>query len=285
MIHTIPFVKCSGAGNDFVLIDNMHGKVNVPFDDLARALCSRPFGIGGDGLLVIEPSESADFMMRYYNADGSYGGMCGNGGRCIAMYAIRAKHAKSPLTFDALDYRYKAELLGQEIRLHMRNPEGFREVEEVRGAVPGSEGTPVFLDTGAPHLIIKVRDVERVDVQSLGRGLRNHAAFAPGGTNVNFVQIQGPSSVRLRTYERGVEAETLACGTGSVASAAACVVQWGCKPPVDVHVQSGEIVSADFEHQGQTITNVSLQGSAHILFRANAFYDDSSHAIYGDISE
>ncbi len=117
MVLDLPFLKCSGAGNDFVLLDNMKGRFTLSLPELARALCSRPFGVGADGLLVIEPSQRSEFLMQYYNADGSYGGMCGNGGRCAAMFAYRAGYVKTPMRFEALDFEYRAEVVGKDIRL------------------------------------------------------------------------------------------------------------------------------------------------------------------------
>ncbi|HTY02017.1 MAG TPA: diaminopimelate epimerase, partial [Bacteroidota bacterium] len=126
MVISLPFVKCSGAGNDFVLIDNMRRQHSLSLPELARTLCSRPFGVGADGLLVLEPSRSADFLMQYYNADGSYGGMCGNGGRCAAMFAYRAGYAPSSMRFEALDFTYKAEIIGEEVELFMKDPTALR---------------------------------------------------------------------------------------------------------------------------------------------------------------
>ncbi len=283
MILRLPYVKCSGAGNDFVLIDNMRGEYSLSFPALARTLCSRPFGIGADGLLIIEPSKRSEFLMRYYNADGSFGGMCGNGGRCIARYAFKAGYVKARMKFEALDFEYGADVVGDEIRLSMKNPSDPTEESAIRELVPGSVATPIFLNTGSPHLVIRVEDVESLEVERLGRMLRQHPRFAPDGMNVNFVKVSPPGSIVLRTYERGVEAETLACGTGSVAAAIASALRWGCTPPVSVHVRSGEVVLVDFRLRDGVCTDVSLQGSAHMLFSGNVFYDDASNRIQGEI--
>ncbi|MGA9119756.1 MAG: diaminopimelate epimerase [Bacteroidota bacterium] len=280
MRHPLTFVKCSGAGNDFVLIDRMEGTSNLSMGDLAQALCSRPFGVGADGLLLIEPSSRGAFLMRYYNADGSYGGMCGNGGRCAAMYAHRAGYAQVSMTFEALDYLYQAEVVDGEVRLFMKDPRQFHLHKELQDLVPGTLRPPVFLDTGAPHIVFQVSDVRTLDVERFGKAMRNHPAFSPAGTNVDFMQVDNQSSIILRTYERGVERETLACGTGSVASAIVSTLEGEGRPPVSVHVQSGETVVVDFNGRGEEITAVSLKGSAHILFKGNALYDDSSHQIH-----
>jgi diaminopimelate epimerase len=276
----LPFIKCSGAGNDFVLIDNMKGEFQLQPSEVARVLCSRAFGVGADGLLLLEASYRAAFHMRYYNADGSYGGMCGNGGRCAAMYAFRAGHAQASMSFEALDHLYRADVQGDQIRLFMKDPRQFRLHKELQDLVPGCFKSPVSVDTGAPHIVFFVAKVDDLDVEGLGRTLRHHAAFAPGGTNVNFVQRESPSSILLRTYERGVERETLACGTGSVASAIVSTLEGEGRPPVGVRVRSGETVTVDFHGTGEEITRVTLTGSAHMLFEGNALYDDTAHKIY-----
>ncbi len=285
MVQTLPFVKCSGAGNDFVLLDNMKRKFSLSLPDLARTLCSRPFGIGADGLLVLEPSSRSEFVMQYYNADGSYGGMCGNGGRCAAMYAYRRGYVKELMRFEALDFEYRAQLVGDEIRLFMKNPIGIRVESELQNQIAEATSAPIFLNTGSPHLVVRVADTNRVEVFGLGRTLRYHARFAPEGTNVNFLTVDKENSITLRTYERGVEGETLACGTGSVASAVASAQVWGCEPPISVHVRSGETVVVSFEKKDEQWANVSLQGSAHILFSGNIFYDDISHRIQVSLKE
>lgn len=223
--------------------------------------------------------------MQYYNADGSYGGMCGNGGRCAAMFAYRAGYAPSSMRFEALDFTYKAEIIGEEVELFMKDPTALRAEPGLQSMVPGAVGAPVFLSTGSPHLVIRVNDAEAIDVFRLGKMLRSHTRFAPEGTNVNFFQKDGPSSLTLRTYERGVEAETLACGTGSVASAVAAVAVYGCVAPVSVRVRSGEQVVVGFQKEGEMFTKISLKGSAHIIFSGKVLYDETSHKLSGGVGE
>jgi len=277
MHQTVDFVKASGAGNDFVLIDNWDGSLKVGQPELAIALCSRPFGVGADGLLVLEKSPRADFQMRYYNADGSYGGMCGNGGRCIAMFAHRKRIAAESMSFEALDHIYAAQIKGENVLLKMKPPTDFR--PEVKLNLNGQFFIAQYVNTGSPHVVLMVKDLESADVIGLGRAIRNHAEFLPAGTNVNFLRILDGRAIQIRTYERGVENETLACGTGSVASAVVAHLANGVHEPVAVHVRSGEVLLVHLESAGGKITGASLEGSAHILFSGKAFYDDASHRI------
>jgi diaminopimelate epimerase len=274
----IRFAKASGAGNDFVLINNLSGELTLDQAGLARMLCARHVGIGADGLIVLEKSAKADIRMMYYNADGSYGGMCGNGGRCAAAFAHALGVAGSRMTIEALDFIYEAEMLSSgRVRLHMKNPARLRTGREV--SLDGRTYTVHTIDTGAPHVILFVDDLANEEVDHKGRGFRYHEAFAPEGSNVNFVKMTGASSVSVRTYERGVEAETLACGTGSVASAILASVIHGIEPPVAVKVQSGETLDVGFIRNGVEYTNIILEGGASILFRGNILIDSTGSII------
>ncbi len=282
MKKTIYFTKMSGAGNDFVVIDNMDEPLQVDKSKLAIALCSRYFGVGADGLLLLEPSSKADFFMRYYNADGSYGGMCGNGGRCIARYAYVNGIAGENVNFEALDYLYTAEISSTSVKLEMKNPNDFRFnllVAAARGEFRGH-----FTNTGSPHFVIELSDLDTVDVHGVGKEIRFHPLFAPDGCNVDFITVTSDNRLLIRTYERGVEAETLACGTGSVASAIIAAHSKGMKSPVTLKVRSGEELHVHFSFDGTRFTNVFLEGSAHMLFSGDLLYDterckilDSSH--------
>jgi len=277
MLHEIDFVKASGAGNDFVLIDNWAGSLKVSQPELAVALCSRPFGIGADGLLVLEKSTRAGFQMRYYNADGSYGGMCGNGGRCIARFAFLRGLAPRTMTFEALDYIYAAEVTGEKVTLKMKPPADYH--SNLALEIGSQSLVAQYVDTGSPHVILRVDDLESADVLGLGRTIRFHKAFLPAGTNVNFIRLLGAESIAIRTYERGVENETLACGTGSVAAAVIAHLSYNVSQPVHVRVRSGEELLVHLKSSGENIAEALLEGSAHILFSGKAVYDSTSHAI------
>jgi diaminopimelate epimerase len=271
MLHQIDFTKSSGAGNDFILIDNMGSNLEIDRSRAAAVLCSRHFGIGADGLIFLEPSSKADFIMRYYNADGSYGGMCGNGGRCAARFASLSGIAGTVLSFEALGHLYKAEILETGVKLWMKDPTDFR--SDLLLTAGSSSFKAHFVNTGAPHLVVFDDDLERVDVETVGRQIRNLDRFAPEGANVNFARILASDRIQIRTYERGVEHETLACGTGSVACAIIASQQYQIQTPIRVKVKSDEELVVDFERSPQ-YRDVTLEGSAHILFTGRLMYND-----------
>jgi diaminopimelate epimerase len=277
MRHPITFAKASGAGNDFVVIDNRHGEHPFDHSRFATAICNRRSGVGVDGLLVLEGSEVADFAMKYYNSDGSYGGMCGNGGRCIARYASQKGPAGGHLRFEALGFVYEAVITEATISLRMRDPRGYRPDIKLRAG--GTSYTLSFIDTGAPHAVTFVSDLDGFDVAAVGRAIRYASEFAPAGVNVNFAELTGPSSIKLRTYERGVEAETLACGTGSIAASVVGARERGLKMPVEVRVRSGEALIVNGDTTSEGYLGITLEGGADILFFGKALYDDTSRAI------
>jgi len=277
MHHLIRFTKVSGAGNDFVLINNMDGALTADTSQLAIALCSRRFGVGADGLLLLEPSSKADFFMRYYNADGSYGGMCGNGGRCVVRYAFVHGVAGKTMTFEALDHVYAARVEGETVALQLKSPRGIRRIECLQAEQDVYTG--YFVNTGSPHLVLPIADLSGIPVETHGRILRNDNAFAPAGTNVDFVQRVDPGRLEIRTYERGVEAETLACGTGAVAAALIASTEWGIPSPIQIRVRSGEVLLVKFKRTGGDFAEVFLEGSAHLLFGGILKYDDSTGRI------
>ena len=273
----ISFTKASGAGNDFVLVNNITGGTAVDFERFAAAVCDRHFGVGADGLIVLGKSSRADFTMLYYNADGSSGGMCGNGGRCIARFAQMEGVAGQHQRFEALDHIYDAEVGERSVRLHMKDPVDLREGLVFSAGKKQMKGA--FIDTGAPHVVIFENDLERLDVMETGRAIRRDPRFDPGGTNVNFIRMRDGSTVELRTYERGVESETLACGTGSVASALIGSDLHSLGSPVTVAVRSGETLLVHFRKTGGTYTDVLLEGSAHILFTGKLLYHEDQSII------
>jgi len=272
MHHQIPFTKVSGAGNDFVLVDNMSMLLQVDWVRFARTACSRPFGIGADGLLVIEPSDMADFTMKYYNADGSYGGMCGNGGRCVARYASLQGIAGNKTTFHALGHVYQARVEGASVILKMQNVAAApRRLSLVLDHDMSLDG--FFVDTASPHLVVLSGELDSEDVQRVGRAARNHPALGPDGANINFYSLNPPGGIQLRTYERGVEAETLACGTGAVAAALVAWCEFGMNPPVQVQVRSGETLIVGFAPLDNSFADIELKGSSHILFSGTIVFD------------
>ncbi len=264
----ITFTKMSGAGNDFVVIDNRRRQIQGPAE-LARKLCDRRWGIGADGLLLLEESPAASYRMMYYNADGSYGGMCGNGGRCIALYAVMIGAAGSEHRFEALDHVYEARVRDNTVTLKMKDPRVINSDLVLR--IGGKRIKALFLDTGSPHVVLEAKRVARkglhaIQVSEIGRRIRNLAAFRPGGTNVNFIEITGDNIIHIRTYERGVEAETQACGTGSIAAAIAAS-NAGLAAPFVIEPASGRRLTVDFAKRDGKISDVELRGPAEVIYK------------------
>jgi diaminopimelate epimerase len=279
----LSFAKLNGAGNDFVGLDNRDGMLgDTDKGALARVLCDRHFGVGADGIIILAPSTVGDVQMQYYNADGSAGGMCGNGGRCAAVFARAMGCSGDALRVEALGFVYRAEFTPHGVRLHMKNPVGiFRGIRVQISDVPH---TVHAIDTGSPHIVQFVSDLPTVPVETTGRTLREHARFAPEGTNVNFVETLDTSLIAMRTYERGVEAETLACGTGSVASAVIAHLEYGLRPPIRVRTWSGEFLRVDFTSNGASITDVVLEGPAVIVFQGRLQYDPAKALLWDQSS-
>lgn len=255
------FYKYQGAGNDFVLIDGRRGGFD-PRRELVAALCDRHTGIGADGLMILGTDPREDFRMRYFNADGGESTMCGNGGRCIALFAHHLGIGGLHKTFSGTDGRHEVELLSAD-GLRGEMVLGMIDVRTVeRGA------GYYFLDTGSPHYVKFVEDVRTADVFGEGGAIRRSAVFASGGgTNVNFVQLLGDGHIRVRTFERGVEDETLACGTGAVASAIAAAVHGGtsCRN-YTVEVEGGTLGVRFNSVENKGFTDVVLQGPAQKVF-------------------
>ncbi|AOS84585.1 diaminopimelate epimerase [Chlorobaculum limnaeum] len=257
----IDFTKMSGAGNDFIVIDNRQGLFSLTHEQV-RAMCTRRTGIGADGLILVEASGTADFRMNYHNADGFPGSMCGNGGRCAVYFAwlIGIRPAGLRYAFDAGPDRYEAEVTGEEaVKLHMRPPSDFRERFQV-GA-----WNCHFVNTGSPHAIAYVNDLDKIDVFTEGRAIRHREELFPGGANVNFLEVTAPDALSIRTFERGVEDETLACGTGTVA-AALMSYRLGkvTTSPVRVTVRSGETLMVGFN---DAMDDIYLEGPARVVYR------------------
>lgn len=263
----LDFSKMSGAGNDFVVLDNRQGQVPGDLNKFAAKVADRHFGIGADGVLLVEKSEQGnDFKMRYFNADGSDADMCANGARCIALFARRIEAAADAMKFENPAGTFSAKVLpDDQVSLAMVDPHGMQLNQRVE--VDGKVIEGHSLNTGVPHFVVPVADIEAAPVFELGRKLRHHNFFGPKGTNVNFVKVTGPFAMDVRTYERGVEDETLACGTGSVASAILMVRAGAMKaPPVGVKTRGGRVLSVMFDIKGDTVTNVHLQGPAEVTF-------------------
>ena len=261
----LDFVKMNGAGNDFVLLDNRAGNLRLTREQVAR-LCHRQRGVGADGLMLLVPCKSgkADWAWDFYNSDGSTAEMCGNGARCFARYVQRVTGTSERLTFETLAGVISAEFKGERVAIGLTTPHSLRLNEQV--TLSGGVQTIHSLNTGVQHAVLFVEDADKAMVQPLGNEIRFHAHFAPRGTNVNFVQLLGPNFIRVRTYERGVEGETLACGTGVTASALIASRLHGLASPVQVQVQGGDLMEVSFTEVGGDFAGVHLLGPADFTF-------------------
>jgi diaminopimelate epimerase len=250
----IPFNKYQGTGNDFIIIDNRAGLFD-PADTVAvRRLCDRRFGIGADGLILVTVDNEFDFRMSYFNSDGFESTMCGNGGRCTARFAHSSGIAAKEMKFRAIDGIHRAIVIEAYVTLQMNNVSGVRMIN-------GS----LFLNTGSPHYVVFSRDIDNIDVFNEGKKIRWSGEFAPGGTNVDFVELTG-DGIYVRTFERGVEDETLSCGTGVTASAIAAVMAGLFdKSPVNVRTKGGDL-NVKFEISGMEAGNIWLTGPATFVY-------------------
>ena len=254
----IPFSKLNGSGNDFLLIDNRNGVMKgIDLPHFVGKVCDRSRSIGADGAIFLERSRRADFRWNFFNADGSVAEMCGNGGRCAARYAFARRIAGRSMTFETLAGVVRAEVSGRSVKLQMTAPGGLA-IDRVL-TLRGKRIRYSFLDTGVPHVVLFVPDIENIDLVGVGRGIRTHRAFAPRGTNVNFAKVRN-GMLWVRTYERGVEGETLACGTGAVACGILSAVHGFVRSPVTVHTRGGEKLVIHFDRDKQAFGEVYLEG-------------------------
>lgn len=261
----IEFDKMEGAGNDFVLIDNRDGRISGSVKQkLAIDYCRRCLGVGADGMIFVEKDPEFNFSWDFYNSDGSRAEMCGNGARCAARYAKKIGAAGDAMTFRTLAGPIKGEITPRGAKVQLTNCRIPKNAEIIR-----VEGEPLrlwFLNTGVPHAVVQVDGLEAVDVKRLGRLVRYHEHFAPAGTNVNFFALGDGNRLAIRTYERGVEDETLACGTGSVAASIAAGKFLGKGSPVTVNTRSGEEMVVYFTIAGDEAVGVFLEGGARLVF-------------------
>ena len=264
-MDSLPFVKMSGAGNDFVVIDNRNMQHVLSTEEIGW-LCDRHFGIGADGLLAVEPSDDsrADYRMRYYNSDGGEAEMCGNGARCFARFVQSYRRAEAQrVKFTTPAGIITGEYVGEDVRINLTEPTETRVNQ--RADFGWGEIEYHFMNTGVPHAVVYVSDAEEVDIVTQGRAIRRSPIF-PRGTNVNFVQIVDAGNLIVRTYERGVEDETLACGTGVVASALLTALVTGRELPLRLKVRSGDVLAVNARREGDIFYDVTLTGPAIEVF-------------------
>lgn len=252
----LAFSKYQGTGNDFVILDNREGQYSGLTKEQVKFLCDRRFGIGADGLMLLNLHPGYDFQMVYFNADGGESTMCGNGGRCLVRFANDVGIVKSEYRFLAVDGPHEAEIDDEQIvSLKMVDVDGIRQ-----------QSGNFILNTGSPHFIHLMNDVMLADVYKKGREIRYSAAFAAEGINVNFVeQVEDSDKIIVRTYERGVEDETLSCGTGVTAAALVCYHNSNGFNSVDVQTKGG-LLNVEYEKSGYRFTDIWLNGPAEKVF-------------------
>lgn len=252
----VPFFKYHGAGNDFIIIDNRQVVIRTDDPSLISGLCNRHVGIGADGLILLTGHDEYDFEMKYFNADGFEGSFCGNGARCIAAFAYNSGIAKKSMRFGASDGIHEAMVEGDQIRVKMND---VNHLDKRAGFF--------FMNTGSPHAVFSRSDVRTMDACAEGKKIRYGKSFEPGGTNVDFIQAEG-NTLFIRTYERGVEDETLSCGTGVVA-AAICAVWDGAIGNTPVRVQTrGGMLEVDFTiARDNSIVDIWLTGPVSFVFK------------------
>ncbi|MFC1498602.1 diaminopimelate epimerase [Verrucomicrobiota bacterium] len=269
----IHFWKMHGAGNDFILMDDRDETFQTDDNEWIASISARKTGIGCEGVILIQPSSKADFRMRFFNPDGNEVEMCGNGARCVAQLANEIEAARKEMTIETVAGILQAEILDQGVRVEMTEPTGWKMNNSLE--VDEEEVNYHFVNTGVPHVVVETNNVNTCNVSKLGSGIRYHEAFRPAGTNVNFISVTDPHSLRIRTYERGVEAETLACGTGIVASALIAARVGHVKPPVEVTAAGGDVLTVNFELTAETALNVTLLGPTAHVFQGTLAHEES----------
>jgi len=260
-VSKVEFIKMSASGNDFILVDNRAGELyqkHRDINDFVVKICRRHHSVGSDGLILIQESRNADFCWRFFNADGSEANMCGNGGRCAARFAFIKGIAGEKMAFETGAGIIKAEIEGVKVKLQLTTPTDLKLDYSIK-----LENKEIFINsvnTGVPHAVLLSDDIDHVPVEELGRIIRFHAAFGEKGTNVDFVKVIDKTNLVLRTYERGVEAETYACGTGAVASGVILKEKGLIESPVNILTKGGETLKVYVDDE------VYLEGDTKIIY-------------------
>jgi diaminopimelate epimerase len=265
-MEAVEFWKMNGSGNDFVLIDNRSGDIkDEAMGPLVERACRRRESVGADGVIFVTSSDRYDFGWRFFNADGGEVEMCGNGARCVSGFAFLKGIAGPEMTFDTLAGPISARVNGRDVKVLMPNPTDLSmdvDLEQQEGWE--SVG---FISTGVPHVVVGVKGLSDYPVREQGRAIRHHSLFAPEGSNANFMSMTGPDQLDIRTYERGVEDETLACGTGAIACALVASIRGLVKSPVKVRTRGGEIIIY-FKRVDDSFEQVWLEGNTTIVYKA-----------------
>jgi len=262
----------SGSGNDFVIIDNRNNIVDENgLSDFIAKVCRRKMAVGADGMILVENTDNADFKWRFFNSDGSVAEMCGNGARCVARFAYLNDIAGSNMSFETLAGLVKAEVIGERVKVKMTDPSELKTDDTIE-----LENGPVSIsgiNTGVPHVVMVRDSIDDVDIVKIGREIRYHDRFSPAGTNVNFVCRIKNNTIAIRTYERGVEDETLACGTGAAASAIVMAHKMKLDSPLSVLTRSGGYLNIFFKETKGRYYDIYLEGDARIIYKARLWDD------------
>jgi len=272
VMEKIEFFKMSGSGNDFIIVDNRDGIVDEA--DLLYFIvkvCRRKMSVGADGFILVENAEGADFKWRFFNSDGSVAEMCGNGARCVARFAYLNGIVGPDMSFETGAGIVKAQVAGESVKIKMTDPSDLK--TDYTLELKDRSVSVSSINTGVPHVVIVTDTLDDVEVVKMGREIRLHDMFAPVGTNVNFICPIKDDTIGIRTYERGVEDETLACGTGSVAGALILARKVKIDGPINVLTRSGGKLKIYYKENNATYQDVYLEGDARVIYRAKLFED------------
>ena len=265
-MNPIPFFKMSGNGNDFIIVDNRNNVLKEKFlQDFVIGSCRRKMSAGANGVILIENDPEADFRWRFFNSDGSMGEMCGNGARCAARFACLNGIVGTEMSFRTDAGLVFAEVTGDQVKIGIPDPGSIR--EDIRIEIENTALQIATVTVGVPHAVLWVEDIEKTPVKNLGRKIRNHNIFSPAGTNVNFVRTGEEGGIYIRTYERGVEDETLACGTGAIAGSMVFARRYEKKSPIRVMTRSGTFLTVHFTEKQGRFYDVFLEGDARVIYR------------------
>ena len=271
-MENIDFYKMSGSGNDFIIIDNRKRIVDeASLINFVASVCRRKMSVGADGLILIESADAVDFKWRFFNSDGSVAEMCGNGARCAARFAYIKGIAGTEMSFETEAGIIHAKVAKDQVKIKMPDPTDLK--TDYALELENSTLSVSSVNTGVPHVVVEVDNIDDIEVVKLGREIRFHDVFDPAGTNVNFVCLQNDDIVAIRTYERGVEDETLACGTGAIACAIVISYKKKIKSPVKVMTRSGGYLYIYYKVKQGRFYDIFLEGDARIIYKAQLWED------------
>ena len=271
-MENIDFYKMSGSGNDFIIIDNRKRIVDeAGLINFVANVCRRKMSVGADGLILIENADAVDFKWRFFNSDGSVAEMCGNGARCAARFAYIKGIAGTEMSFETEAGIIHAKVAKDQVKIKMPDPADLK--TDYALELENSTLSVSSVNTGVPHVVVEADNIDDIEVVKLGREIRFHDVFDPAGTNVNFVCLQNDDIVAIRTYERGVEDETLACGTGAIACAIVISYKKKIKSPVKVMTRSGGYLYIYYKVKQGRFYDIFLEGDARIIYKAQLWED------------